>query len=169
MNLAPALCLDLDGTVRYSKNGDFINGPGDVALFDDVEAKIWEYRDQGFLVFGISNQGGVAFGHKNVIDVGEELSVMCLGFDRNPFHLIKCCYHHPDGTVEPFNHRSLCRKPDIGLLVLCEQEIFELGYVVDWDRSIFVGDREEDEGCAENAGMAFVHADVFFGRRPVVH
>lgn len=36
-DVRPALCLDLDGTIRYSKNGDFINGPEDVALFEGVE------------------------------------------------------------------------------------------------------------------------------------
>jgi D-glycero-D-manno-heptose 1,7-bisphosphate phosphatase len=166
MKVRPALCLDLDGTIRYSKNGEFINGAGDVAVFPDVEKKLWEFRDEGFLVFGISNQGGVAFGHKTTIDVDEELSVTLLAFEKNPFHIVKCCFHHEHGSVEPFNHRSLLRKPDIGMLALCEAEVFEHGYVVDWDRSVFVGDRPEDEELAANARLEFVHANQFFGREP---
>lgn len=165
--LRPALCLDLDGTIRYSRNGEFINGAGDVAVFPDVETKLREYRDRGYLIFGVSNQGGVAFGHKTTIDVDEELSVTLVAFDRNPFHIIKTCFHHEYGTVEPYNHRSLCRKPDIGLLALLEAEVFDLGIVVDWDESIFVGDRPEDEECAANARITFIHANEFFDRKEV--
>jgi D-glycero-D-manno-heptose 1,7-bisphosphate phosphatase len=160
----PALCLDLDGTVRYSLNGEFINKPDDIALFDDVEEKIWEYRDAGYLIFGVTNQGGVAYGHKLPADVDAEIERTCSLFKRNPFHIIKSCLHHPKGNFEPFNHRSLLRKPDIGMLVVCEIEAWEAGYIVDWDHSIFVGDRPEDEQCAKNAGIAFRWADTFFFR-----
>lgn len=160
----PALCLDLDDTVRYSKNGKFINGPDDIILFNDVEDKIWEYRDKGFLVFGISNQGGVAYGYKTSIDVNIEIEATCNLFQRNPFHIIKSCLHHPKGTREPYNYRSLLRKPDIGMLALCEFEAWGEGYIIDWDNSLFVGDRHEDQQCAENAGIKFVWHFDFFSR-----
>ncbi len=160
----PALCLDLDGTIRHSKNGEFINTPDDVVLYNDVEKKIWSYRDQGYLIFGITNQGGVAYGYKLPADVDEEIERTISLFNHNPFHIIKSCLHHPKGNTEPFNHRSLLRKPDIGMLVVCEVEAWEKGYVVDWGNSLFVGDREEDEQCAKNAGIAFQWAHIFFKR-----
>lgn len=160
--LKPALCLDLDGTVRYSKNGDFIEKPDDIALFDGVEEKIWEYRNKGYLIFGITNQGGVAYGYKLPADVDAEIEQTCKLFKKNPFHIIKSCLHHPKGTSEPFNHRSLLRKPDIGMLVVCEIEAWDAGYIVDWDNSLFVGDREEDRQCAKNADISFQTAHEFF-------
>jgi D-glycero-D-manno-heptose 1,7-bisphosphate phosphatase len=160
----PALCLDLDGTVRYSKNGEFINRPEDIDLFDGVEEKIWQYRDDGYLIFGITNQGGVAFGYKTPAGCEAEIEATCNLFERNPFHIIKSSYHHPKGTVEPYNYRSLLRKPDIGMLALCEVDAWQAGYVVDWDRSLFVGDRPEDQECAEWAGIEFRWAGEFFGR-----
>jgi D-glycero-D-manno-heptose 1,7-bisphosphate phosphatase len=164
-DVKPALCLDLDGTVRYSKNGEFINKPEDVALFDGVEDEIWEYRDKGYLIFGITNQGGVAYGYKTPKDNSAELDAMIALFERgNPFHLIKACFHHESGTIKPYNHRSLLRKPDIGMLVLCEFEAFEAGYIVDWNNSLFVGDRLEDELCAKNAGIEFQWTNDFFER-----
>lgn len=165
MPVKPALCLDLDGTIRFSKSGEFINGPKDVALFLDVEEKLWEYRREGYLIFSISNQGGVAFGHKSFLTNNEEIEATIGLFKENPFHIIKCCYHHPNGSVEPWNHRSLLRKPDIGMLVLCEIEAYEDDYIVDWDNSLFVGDRSEDEECAKRAGIQFMWAHEFFGRR----
>jgi D-glycero-D-manno-heptose 1,7-bisphosphate phosphatase len=154
-----ALCLDLDGTIRHSKNGDFIDGPDDIALFDGVEAKIWAYRDAGFLVFGISNQGGVAYGHKTPKDVEAELKATLALFERNPFHIVKQCYHMEGGEVEPYNLRSLLRKPNIGMLALCEVEAFEAGFMIDWNNSAFIGDRDEDRQCAESAGMRFIDAE----------
>ena len=162
--VSPALCLDLDGTVRKSKSGKFINGPDDINLFSGVEQRIWDYRNKGFLIFGITNQGGVAYGLKSPADYMTEIEATLALFDKNPFHIIKSCYHHPGGKVEPYNHRSLLRKPNIGMLALCEAEAWEMGYIIAWDDSIFVGDRPEDQQCAENAGIAFQWEDDFFGR-----
>lgn len=162
--VVPALCLDLDGTIRYSKTGGFINDPDDVALFEGVGEKIWQYRNEGYLVIGISNQAGVAYGFKTVIQIEAELDATLALFVKNPFHIIKQCYHHPAGSVEPYRHRSLLRKSDTGMLALAEKDAFDDGYVIDWDKSLFVGDRSEDEVCAGRAGIKFIWADEFFER-----
>ena len=160
----PALCLDLDGTIRYSKSGEFIYEPDDVALYPGVEETIWQYRDRGYLIFGISNQGAAAMGYKTIDEIEAETEATIRAFESNPFHFIKLCYHHPRGKVVPLNRRSLLRKPEIGMLALCEAEAWETGCAVDWDNSLFVGDRPEDEECAKRAGIEFVRADRFFGR-----
>lgn len=162
----PALCLDLDGTIRYSKDGEFINKPEDVALYPDVEEVIWRYRNDGYLIFGITNQGGVAYGYKHRLDHDMELERTLALFERNPFHVVKACFHHPEGKVKHYAHRSLLRKPAIGMLVLCEVEAWDEGYIVDWDNSLFVGDRQEDYECAINAGIKFQYAHRFFDREP---
>jgi D-glycero-D-manno-heptose 1,7-bisphosphate phosphatase len=162
----PALCLDWDGTIRRSKSGaKFIAGPEDIELFPGVEAKLWEYRDNDYLIFGVSNQGGVAYEIKRPKDDMAEVDATLALFTRNPFHLVKTCWHHPAGKHPVFGHRSLLRKPDIGMLVLCEFEAFNSGFIVDWGNSLFVGDRSEDQECAERASIAFRHADDFFGRK----
>lgn len=159
----PALCLDLDGTVRCSKSGGFIQGPDDIVLLPNVEEKIWEARRAGYLIFGVSNQGGVAFGIKTFLDIEAELSATLALFQKNPFHVVKQCYHHPDGKIHPYKYRSLLRKPDIGMLALCEVDAYDNGFVVDWPRSLFVGDRPEDKECAKRAGVGFRWAWDFFG------
>jgi D-glycero-D-manno-heptose 1,7-bisphosphate phosphatase len=160
----PALCLDFDGTIRYSKTDKFINKPEDVALFEGVEEKIWAYRDQGYMIFGITNQGGVAFGYKTEEENEKEIERTLELFEKNPFHLVQSSYGHPKGTVSPFNHHSLLRKPYYGMLVLCEVEAKQMGVIVDWEESIFVGDSPEDQACAEAAGLTFIDADTFFER-----
>ena len=165
--IAPALCLDLDGTIRHSANGEFINHPDDVRLFNDVEEKLWKYKNDGYIILGISNQAGVAYGFKTKFSSMDEIQRTAELFHRNPFDIIRCCYNHQEGKVEPFNHRSLLRKPDIGMLAFCEVEAFDSGIVIDWNKSLFVGDRPEDEECAKNAGIDFVSANEFFDRPEV--
>ena len=162
--VSPALCLDLDGTIRYSKRGDFIEELQDIVLFEGVEEVLWDYREKGFMICGITNQAGVAFGYKNEADVIKELEVTQALFSRNPFHTIQYSLNHPKGKEEPYNHRSLLRKPQIGMLVLCEHKFWEEKIIIDWDKSIFVGDRNEDQACALQAGLEFFWAKDFFSR-----
>jgi D-glycero-D-manno-heptose 1,7-bisphosphate phosphatase len=165
------LFLDLDGTIRYSKSGEFIESPEDVVVFPDVKAKLREYRDQGYLIFGISNQGGVAFGFKTIDEIMKieaETLRQLEGEGQNWHRLfdnIEYCFSHPEGTIEPWNCKSLLRKPYVGMLVRIEEWCRQRGYYIDYDQSLFVGDREEDQECARRAGIAFQWADDFFGRK----
>jgi histidinol phosphatase-like enzyme len=52
------------------------------------------------------------------------------------------------------------------MLVQYEMEYFSQGIIIDWDNSIFVGDRPEDEECARRADIEFIPAEVFFNREP---
>lgn len=168
--LRPALCLNLDGTVRRSKADPkgFIKDLDDMELMPGIEAKIKEYKAAGFLVFGITNQGGGAHGYKTAEDVYKEISHMAGLFEGgdNPFDLVVGAHSWEKGTVEPYCHRSLLRKPDIGMLAFCELKMFDQGIVVDWDNSLFVGDRDDDRECAKRAAIRFLHIDEFLA--PVV-
>lgn len=162
MKLRPALCLDMDGTVRRSASGKiFIENSRDIELMPGIENLIWRYRNIGWMIFGISNQAGVAHGFKLPLEVENEMDVTLKLFKVNPFHSVQYCYHDGKGKIEPYNHRSLGRKPDIGMLYVMEIDAWEAGFVVDWDNSLFVGDRPEDEECAKRAGIKFRHIDSF--------
>jgi len=162
MKVVPALCLDFDGTIRRSASGKtFIENHKDIELMPGVENLIWRYRNMGWLILGISNQAGVAHGFKLPMEVELEMDVTLKQFKQNPFHIVKFCYHDGKGKIEPYNHRSLGRKPDIGMLYIMETEAWAQGYVIDWDNSLFVGDRPEDEECAKRAGIPFRHIDSF--------
>lgn len=160
--LQPALCLDLDGTVRRSKSDPegFIKGVADIEIFPEMKKILPLYKQNGWLILGISNQAGVAWGHKTPQQNDSEI-VATQSLTGNVFDVIKCCYHMKGAPHETYGFRSLLRKPDIGMLALLELECFQHGRMVDWDNSIFVGDREEDKGCAENAGIKFIWANEF--------
>lgn len=158
----PALILDFDGTIRRSKSGaTFIKNFQDIELMPNIEHIINIYVKMGWLILGISNQAGVAHGFKLPLEIEAEMDATFKLFTKNPFNLVKYCYHDGKGKIEPYCHRSLLRKPDIGMLAIMEMEAYNAGYIIDWDKSLFVGDRPEDEQCATNAGVPFRHIDNF--------
>jgi D-glycero-D-manno-heptose 1,7-bisphosphate phosphatase len=161
--IVPALALDWDGTIRRSKSEPegFIAGPSDIELMPGIEEAIWNYRRKGFIVIGVSNQGGVACGYKLPAEIEYEMKVTLDLFETNPFHIVKMCYHYEKGTVRPFNMRSLLRKPDYGMLAIAEAQAWDHGFVIDWNNSLFVGDRTEDLECANNARIKFMHINDF--------
>lgn len=171
MNVRSALFLDLDGTVRRSKSGKtFIEGPDDVEIIPGMKELIYHYRlKKSWLVYGITNQGGVAHGFKTERAVQKEFDAMIdLLRDHDdsepaPFHHIFYCPYDEKGTVPPFNRKSLSRKPMIGMLVAAEEHAFNFygGIYIDWNTSLLVGDRPEDEQCAKNAGIPFMWASDF--------
>jgi HAD superfamily hydrolase (TIGR01662 family) len=163
---APVLACDLDGTIRYNREDpdDFIDGPESVAVYDGVEEKLWEYYREGYMIAGMSNQGGVAYDFKTPEQASMEVDAMIGGFDRNPFFHIQQCLAHEDGDVSPYDRRSMLRKPNTGMLAVLEEDMKKSGYLPNWSKSIFVGDREEDKKLAERAGIEFRHADNFFER-----
>lgn len=159
----PALVLDLDGTVRRSKSGQvFIQGPDDVELIPGMDPIIKQFRDNKWLILGITNQAGVAHGFKSPRQISEEIIETQGLFSFKPaFDGIKACLFDEKGSCHPFNYRSVCRKPMYGALALFESEFFGRGIVIDWDKSLFVGDRPEDEECAKSAGITFISAENF--------
>jgi len=93
----PALIVDFDNTIRFPKQGKFINGPYDFTLYPGVIEALQQTRDKGWLVFGLTNQGGVAYDHKTPETWEEELQKMIdmsenLGNGVWPFHLVRAAF-----------------------------------------------------------------------------
>lgn len=167
---APVLVCDLDGTIRYNEDNpeDFIDGPDSVAVFDGVEEKLWEYHREGYVVVGLTNQGGVAYDFKTPEQVDREVKAMLHEFDRSPFMYIRSCMSHPDGDISPYDRRSLLRKPYIGMLGVLEDDLREAGYLANWDDSLVVGDMDSDRKLAAKADVDFEWAHKFFDREPIL-
>lgn len=159
----PALVLDFDGTIRRSKSGaTFIKDRADIEMMPGVDELIYEYKKAGFLIIGLTNQGGVAHGFKTLDDIYSEIEATKALFREGTFDYVAFSPFEEKGTVFPYNHRSLVRKPYYGGLAFIEMVFFENSrVVVDWDSSLFVGDRSEDCECATQAGVEFMHIDEF--------
>lgn len=162
MELKPVLFTDLDGTIRESKSGEFVDGPEDIQIIQGRGSVLHRYKNEGWVLVGITNQGGVAHGHKDPTQVHAE--------NRKTNELLQDIYttmyfspYHPDSEHKVFGRTSLMRKPNYGMLARAEFELpQDYGVLPDIQHSLMVGDREEDQQCAERAGIDFQWAEEFF-------
>lgn len=153
------LYLDLDGTVRkgFDELGHFVNKKEDVEVFDGVVDLMRKYKEKGWRLVGITNQGGVATGQLTY----EDMSAAIVETNEQTKHLfdkIMVCVHHPDAKNQEMAV-CWCRKPRIGNIVTAANEMGKI-YPEYYPPhlALFVGDREEDRQCAENAGIKFIEA-----------
>lgn len=157
----PILILGLHGVVRQTKDeNDFVDLK-DIRLVEGIEEILWKYKNAGWLVGVITNEGMVAHGTKTMAQVNAELQATVKAFDKNPLDFVRVCYNDPTGTVPGYNFKNLARKPYIGMLVAAENECFQKGFLIAWDASLYVGAQAEDQECAENAGVRFMYIDKF--------
>src|SRR5260221_8575720 len=118
-------------------------------------AKIAMLHLQGIKLAIATNQGGVAFGYLDPLEIRRELVAMA-----NEGHIayVEMCFSHPEATRPGYRDNSPRRKPGPGML----NEIIEASSEAKQD-TLMVGDRPEDEQAAQNAGVAFMWGDEFFG------
>jgi D-glycero-D-manno-heptose 1,7-bisphosphate phosphatase len=155
----PVLYLDIDGTVRWGKDelGRFVNTAEDVKVFDEVPELLRQYKESGYRIVGISNQGGIALGYMDM----RACALAMLETNRQCgeiFDKVSWCIHHPDAT-NPEMARCWCRKPKTGLIIETALELSEkYGEIYPPYMSLLVGDMDSDRICAENAGLDFMDA-----------
>ena len=158
----PVLYLDIDGTVRWGKDelGRFVNCAADVRVFDGVPDLLARYKAAGWRIVGISNQGGIALGQVTLRDVAEAMWATQSGC-RDAFDKISFCAHHPDAK-DPEMAVCWCRKPRAGLVIETALNMAAENSgreIYPPHLALFVGDRPEDEGCAQAANIRFMKAD----------
>lgn len=162
--MVPVLYLDIDGTVRHGKDelGYFVNVPEDVRVFDGVPTILQRYKELGWRIVGISNQGGIALGHMDKQDCAaamNETNRQC----GMVFDWINICPHHPN-VKDPEMSVCWCRKPRIGMLVESALGLAQTtGETYPPHMAVFVGDMDSDRETAENANIEFIEASVWRG------
>jgi D-glycero-D-manno-heptose 1,7-bisphosphate phosphatase len=157
----PVLYLDIDGTVRHGKDelGRFVNGPEDVVVFPEATERMRTWKASGGRIIGVSNQGGIALGLVRM-DMAAAAMLLTQRLCDGLFDRILFCRHHPDAE-NPEMARCWCRKPRPGLAIegaldLARQhkDEFYPPYM-----ALYVGDRPEDQQCAESLDVDFMWVD----------
>lgn len=154
------LYLDIDGTVRWGKDelGHFVNNAADVRVYDEVPDLLQQYKELGWRIVGISNQGGIALGHMTMtqcVAAMQETNKQC-GYT---FDKIAWCSHHPLADT-PEMAVCWCRKPKAGLIIETALNMAEtFGEIYPPHMGLMVGDMQSDNEVAENAGLRFLSAE----------
>ncbi len=153
------LLVDMDGTLREPLSGhQYFQHTKDQRIIAGVQTAISAYKDN-WIIVGITNQGGVAAGHKSIQE--------CIKQQQYTLELLpqlKEIYFCPDFEgrkcfrVTPHNVHNHSktkwsgqyRKPRPGMLQLAMAR-----YKHTQNNSLYVGDRPEDEEAAQRAGVSF--------------
>ena len=170
---AKIIFFDLDGTLRETASGKtFINEPTDQKAIQGTQKALAYYQEKGFVCIGITNQGGVAAGHKSLQDAIEEQRITLKLFPELaqiyfcPNYGGESCYQlSQNGRIrefkapQPKGHIDVsCRKPGHGMLLIATQDLAEFKDC--W----MIGDRPEDQACATAAGVKFIWASILHNK-----
>ena len=145
--MQPAVFLDRDGTMIH-----------DVGYLARLDGLIWYpytidairlLRRAGFLVFVVTNQGGIGLGYYPESLVRETHEVMAEVIDAGGGHVDGWyfCPHHPRAVIEALKIDCDCRKPKPGMVEQARQ-----AFAIDLARSFVVGDKVTDVQLAAAIG-----------------
>ena len=101
-------------------------------------------QDAGYLLFIVTNQGGIAKGIYTHEQVKEVHDYMCAEFAKNGICITRIyyCPHHESVKT------CVCRKPSPYMINLAIEE-----FNIDRNRSYMIGDSPRDTKAAEAAGI----------------
>ncbi|WLD91545.1 HAD family hydrolase [Alkalihalobacillus sp. AL-G] len=138
--MTQAVFLDRDGVINsYEKH---VNKPDDLYLYGGVGPAIRRLNESGYMVFIVTNQGGVGLGfltEENLAEIHEHLESE-LKKDGAAIDEITACTHKPKAGCG-------CRKPEAGMILELAEK-----YEVDLAESYMVGDRKTDIDAGKKAG-----------------
>lgn len=138
-----ALFLDRDGVINIEKN--YVYRIEDFEFIEGIFKLCHRYIDEGFLIFVITNQAGIAKGYYSVDDFLKLTDWMIAEFQKQGIEIKKVyyCPHHPD-----LNAQCECRKPNPGMILQAANE-FDLNL----SQCVLIGDKESDLQAGLNAGL----------------
>ncbi len=141
---AKAVFFDRDGTINSDEGHYYIYKPEDFVFNPGVIEGMKRLQDAGYLLFVITNQGGVAKGIYTAADVALVHARMCEELEKHGVKITKIyyCPHHESVKT------CVCRKPSPYMVNRAVEE-FNINKRASW----FIGDSSRDVECAEAAGV----------------
>lgn len=139
-----AIFLDRDGVLINNSEHYYIWKSDQLLLIDGVIENLKILLQKGFLLFIVSNQGGISRGFYTKDDILKLHAELIQTFKANHIEIteIAFCPHHPE--IE----KCLCRKPD-SLMIERLISIFKISKT----DSYFIGDSKSDMDAADKIGI----------------
>lgn len=136
-----ALFLDRDGVINIEKN--YVCSIAEFEFIPEIFEIIKKYQDEGFLIFVVSNQAGIARNYYTQTDVDTLHNWMVEQFRQKGIFIkeVYYCPHHPDYTGD-----CECRKPKPGMINKAIEK-----YNIDPLKSVLIGDKTSDIQAGINA------------------
>ncbi|MCT4620211.1 MAG: HAD family hydrolase [Marinisporobacter sp.] len=138
-----AIFLDRDGVINDNKKP--VNKPKDLILYPWTIEALKILSNQGFMLFVVTNQGGIEMGYFTEDDLKTIHDEMMRIFKSEdiPIDDIAYCPH--------FKTKCECRKPSPGMLIKLSEN-----HDIDLKKSYMIGDREMDITAGLQAGCTTI-------------
>lgn len=146
----PALFLDRDGVINHDFG--YVHKIEDIKYCKNIFNFIREYYKRGYLIFIITNQSGIGrkfFSEKQFISLMKKIQKKFVKEDIL-INEIVYCPHHPTEAHGKYKINCSCRKPKTGLF-----RKLNSNYLIEMNKSIFVGDKYTDFLCAKKMKIKF--------------
>lgn len=143
-----AVFFDRDGVLNVDK--DYLHNIEELEWVEGAKEAVAYLTQQGYTVFVVTNQSGIARGYYPVEDMQRlhkhmATEIAAAGGKITKFYY---CPHLIGAKVKEYDVDCDCRKPKPGLLYQAMAE-----YAIDKDKSFLVGDKQRDIESAAAAGI----------------
>lgn len=144
-----AIFLDRDGTLNVDVN--YLYKIEDFAWVPEAREALAYLVQQGYTLFVITNQSGIARGYYTIAQMEQLHKHMNQELAQVGAHIEKfyyCPHHQKEGVLPEYVKDCDCRKPKPGMLLQAMAE-----YDIDKAASLMIGDSKRDVEAAEAAGI----------------
>lgn len=140
--MTKAIFLDRDGVLINNKEHYYIWTQENLSFVDGVFDNLQKIAAKGYVLFIVSNQGGISRGIYSKHNVQEFHELLVKTFRNNNIEILEVLYcpHHPE--IE----KCICRKPDS---LMIDKLISKYG--INKETSYLIGDSESDMEAAKKA------------------
>lgn len=141
-----AVFFDRDGVLNADTG--YVHKPTDFNWIPGAKEAVRICNDNGYLVFVVTNQAGVAHGYYQEQHVRELHDWMTEELAREGAHIdaFEYCPHHPQGRTEAYRRPCRRRKPGGGMI-----EDLLSHWPTDRNASFLIGDKQSDLDAAAAA------------------
>lgn len=143
-----AVFFDRDGVLNVDVA--YLYKIEDLRWIEGAREAVAYLTQQGYKIFIVTNQSGIARGYYTVEQMERLHSYMQqeIAAYGGRIDKIYYCPHHPEGSVAQYTCSCSCRKPKPGMLLQAFAE-----YDIDKEQSFLIGDGKRDVEAAEAAGV----------------
>jgi D-glycero-D-manno-heptose 1,7-bisphosphate phosphatase len=149
MSLRPCVFLDRDGVInRAARKSEYITAWDQFELLPNIADWIRLFNTLGYLVIVVTNQRAVSLGQmsEETLNAIHQDMVEQLGQKGARIDDVYYCPHAEQACQ--------CRKPEPGMVEAACQK-----WPIDLNRSLMIGDSDNDAQLAARCGLAFLRAD----------